>query len=167
MQKSPHKPPIGLAATGGRYLDLRLATCEVRVRLRSFVRVGFGGIGHPKPLSGHSITRLLSLSDSFHTVLSTKQLGIHAVGRHELGVRAGFHGSAVFEHRHLIRIDRIGHAMRDHDDGPATAGKFTNRLQDQGLAFHVDATGRLIEHIDGTTAQERPSDGDALTLAAR
>src|SRR5258708_16428498 len=56
--------------------------------------------------------------------------------------------------------------MGDGDHG-AAAHQPVEGLADQFLRFSIERRCRLIEQYDWRILQERPGDGDALTLAAR
>ncbi|KFI92579.1 hypothetical protein BSTEL_2162 [Bifidobacterium stellenboschense] len=100
--------------------------------------------------------------------LGAEEAGVlAAVEGHEFGVRAGFDASAVIEDDDMVRVFGVGHAVRDHDDRPAVlVREVADRVEDERLAFHVDAAGRLVEHVDPRVVQKGACDGDALALPA-
>lgn len=98
--------------------------------------------------------------------LSSEQLGVHAAGRHEFGMRAGFHRLAVFEHHHLVGVLGVGHAMGDHDHRLAAGlHQFADGRENQFLGFHIHTAGGLVEYEHRRIMQKRTGDGDTLALA--
>ena len=80
-------------------------------------------------------------------------------------MRAGLHGMTMVKHHHMIGTLGVGHTMRDHDHRPMlTMCQIVNGMQNQILAFHVHAAGRLVEHIHRAIMQQRTRYGDALAL---
>src|SRR5688572_52508 len=99
--------------------------------------------------------------------LEIEQVGVAALPRHELLVRAVLDDAAFVEDDDLIGVPHRREAMRDQDRD-AVMRQRAEVLEDLRLGLGIHRGRRLVEHEDlGTRAHERACERDALPLAAR
>ena len=98
--------------------------------------------------------------------LELDQLAVETVRRDELLVGAGLRDAAPLEHDDPVRPPDRGETVGDHEDRAAPQQRF-DRVLHEAFALRVEGARRLVEDQDLRVAQDRSSDGDALTLAAR
>src|ERR1700734_1349855 len=79
-------------------------------------------------------------------------------------VTAGRYDPAVSHRDHLVGVAQGGALMRDDKNGHA-AVQHRQRVEDGGLVPGVERAGRLVKHERRWLAEQRPSQGDALTLS--
>ena len=79
---------------------------------------------------------------------------------------AGFDDPAAFDHEDLVGAADGGQAMGDHDRRLALHQP-VQRVEDELLAFRVQARGGLVQDQDRQVADQGARDGDALLLSAR
>jgi len=102
--------------------------------------------------------------DEVAVLLMPKLLVGGAAGQ-QVAVRAEVEDAALVEHQDGIAIGQRGQPVGDDDHGAAVRHLGEVGV-DQGLAFRVERTGRLIEDQDARVVHQRPGDGEALALAA-
>ena len=87
----------------------------------------------------------------------------HAVLAQELVVGAFLDDAAFVEHGDPMGEAHGGQAVGDQDDG-ATLREIGERLLDDVLALRVEIGGGLVQDEDRGILQERPREGDPLSL---
>ena len=78
---------------------------------------------------------------------------------------AGWYDPAVSHRDHLVGVTQGGALMRDNKNGHA-AVQHRQRVEDGGLVPGIERAGRLVKYEQRRLAEQRTSQGDALTLSA-
>jgi subtilisin family serine protease len=97
--------------------------------------------------------------------LRARELGVQALGTHELSVGAALHDPARLHDEDEVGLDDGRQPVGDHEGGPALQAHRQGAL-DRGLRLAVEVAGRLVEEHDRRVLQQHPGDGQPLLLTA-